>query len=207
MREIWRFVNRPIVIVLLALALWPVVSAWQRRLAIRATIRTIVEEAQGDQHPGGGMPLKKLGAAITSQLAEGFTSTFDKMNKERTAKLTAFNSAAPQVTVPEVKVGTARFPNREKIIGSVRNGSSSAVSDIRLNLMMYSQDGSLIDVDDKTLHEIKLLQPGQVVGFSVERDLGDAKEDKAVLDSRRSTKINAQVVGFEIPQLDSKKAE
>jgi hypothetical protein len=206
MREIWRFVNRPVVIVLLALALWPVVSAWQRRLTVRATLRTIVEEAQGDQRPGG-KPLKELGAAITSQLTEGFASTFDKMNKDKMAKLAAFNSALPQVTVSEVKAGTARFPHREKIIGSVRNGSSSAISDLRLNFMMYAQDGSLIDVDDKTLHEIKLLQPGQLVGFSVDRDLGDPKEDKAVLDSRRSAKINAQVVSFEIPQWDAKKPE
>jgi hypothetical protein len=204
MQTIWRLVNRPIFIVLVALALWPVVSAWQRRLTVRATLRTIVEETTGDRR-GGGKPLKDLGAAITSQLAEGFTSSFDKMNKDRAAKLAAFNSAAPQVTVAEVKVGTARIPNHEKIIGSVRNGSSTAISDIRLNFMMYSQDGALADVDDKTLHEIKLLQPGQVVGFSVDRELGDPRQDKAEMDSRRSAKINAQVVSFEIAELDSKK--
>ncbi len=71
--------------------------------------------------------------------------------------------------------------------------------------MIYGQDGTLIDVEDKTLFEIKLVQPGQSVGFSSERDLGDQKEDKAVLEGRKAAKVVAQVVGFEVPDLGDKK--
>jgi hypothetical protein len=117
--------------------------------------------------------------------------------------LSKFNSVLGQVSVSDVKTVPSQFGRRDKVIGSVHNGSAVPISDIRINLMMFTADGGLIDVTDKTLHEIRLLQPGQTVGFAVDRALGAPNQNKTS-EGEEVAKVSAQIVGFDVQSADHK---
>jgi hypothetical protein len=197
MKRIWPLLNSPLFVLLIAFALWPWVSGWARRFETQSTLKEMSD-------PAKQVGIKTAVSSLVSQLFEGVTSGFNSLNTRESAKLSNFNAVLGQVSVSDIKMVPSQFGNREKIIGSVHNGSGGPISGLRINVMMFGADGSLIDVEDKTLHDIKLLQPGQTVGFSAEHDLGTLNQDKTVLEARKAAKVTVQVVGFEIPQPGSK---
>ena len=194
----WQILNKPLTILLIAFLLWPFVSAWQHRLAMRSAVRELnsiaIEMSRGNENG-----VKMVASAAASQLFDGFKSVAESSKTEQAAQLGRFTNNVGLVSLTEIKTVPSQFSNREKIIGAIRNGSASAVSDIRLNFMLFAANGSLIDTMDKNLFDVKILQPGQTIGFSVDRELGAMKDDKAALDARRAAKVTAQVVSFTIP--------
>ena len=204
MKTAWRFLNSPLLVLIVAFILWPFVSALEKKIVVRSTFDAVFNELNRStdkmtaQAKNSG--IKTLVSSIVSQFIEGFTSAFDSIGAGQSAKLSNFTSTLKHVSLKEVKTAPSNFSSKERIIGEIHNESSDAITDIHLNFTMYAADGSLLDVADQSLHEIKVLLPGQSIGFTVDHDLGDSSSDKAVLEARKAVKITAQIVSFDIQQ-------
>ncbi len=85
-------------------------------MVVHSTVRALIDEIQNDR-PGGGPALKQLGTSITSQFVGGLTSFSDKMGKDQATKLATYNSAAPQVTVADVKTAARVFRIAKRSLG------------------------------------------------------------------------------------------
>ena len=175
MKPLWQQLNRPLVVLLVGFALWPLVSAWKERLTVHSAADAVFQElgrAQDqmqDQAKQSG--IKKLVESFVSQFVDGFSDAFDRMGSKQESKFNDFTSVLKQVTITEAKVGPGQFESNDKVIGIIRNDSAKSISSLHLNLTLFGADGQLLDVVDKDLNDLKVLLPGQAVGFAVDRDL------------------------------------
>ena len=178
MRNLWSQLNRPLVVLLIGLLLWPLVSAWKQRLVVHSAADAVFAElnrAEGqmnDQAKKSG--IKTLVESFVSQFVGGFSAAFDKMGEDKESKLADYEAVLKQVAVNEVKAVPSQFGGRERIVGVIHNGSAQTISDVHLNLMMYGADGHLIDAASSSQNDIKVILPGQDVGFTVDHDLDDS---------------------------------
>ena len=178
MRNLWSQLNRPLVVLLIAFVLWPLVSAWKQRLVVHSAADAIFTELNRAESEMKTQA-KKSGIAtlvesFVSQFVNGFSAALDKMGEGKASKLANYEAVTKQVTVNDVKTVPSQFDGRERIVGVIHNGSARAISDIHLNLAMYGADGHLVDVADSSQNEVKVLLPGQDVGFTVDHNLDDA---------------------------------
>ena len=181
MKSFWLQLNRPLVVLLLGLALWPVVSAWKERLAVHATADAAFQElnrAEGQMNAQAkNSGIKKLVESFVSQFVDGFTEAFNKAGSGEQTKSDKFAETLPQVVLSDVGAAPSGWSGKEKIIGIIHNNSSVPIADVHLNLMLFAADGHLLNVLDESLNELKLLEPGKTVGFSVDHDLSDPNGD------------------------------
>ena len=204
MKNLWQFLNSPLIVLLAALCLWPFISAWEHRIAVHSIADAVVVELNRStkelNDEGKKSGIKTLVSTFVSQFIDGFNSALEAAGQGQEAKQADFRAAQNKVSLTEVKIVPSPFNTRERIIGVVHNGASASISNIRLNLMMYGADGQLLDVADESLNDVKVLRPGQDVGFAVDRDIGESDLDKPALATRRATTVKAQIVSFDIEQ-------
>ena len=187
MKNIWQQLNRPLVVLLVGLALWPVVSAWRERLAVHASADAIFQELNHAEDQMNAQAkksgIKKLVETFVSQFVDGFTAAMEKAGAGQESRNNTFASTLEKVSVSEVKTVPSNFGGREKIIGIIHNDSPLPVSDVHLNVTLFDAGGHLLDVLDENLSDVKLLRSGQAVGFSVDHDLSVPGQDEDAHDA------------------------
>lgn len=72
---------------------------------------------------------------------------------------------------------------------------------IQHNVIMYGADGHLNDSADSSLSDVKVLEPGQDLGFSVDHDVGNSDADAARLKAHHADKVKVQIVNFDFDDL------
>ena len=236
MRTLWQQLNRPLVVLLVGFALWPLVSGWRQRIAVHSTADAIFQELgrARDQMDARAKNsgIKALVNSFASQIVDGLSEAFDRFGSKQDAKLHDFTTILGQVSISDAKVGPSQFESRDRVIGTIHNGSSRTLSGLHLNLTLFSADGHLLDVVDKDLSDLKALMPGQTIGFEADRELNvpspDRDEDesdqadpakkaaaqaaykaaqatyKTALQSQRAAKVTAQIISFSVEEPSAK---
>jgi hypothetical protein len=201
---LWRMLNSPLIVLIIALALWPIASSIAVRWKLRTfshEVRALAQETADEKEAG---TLKLLVSGWVSQVASGLSGGFSQMGEDRAKTLADFRRVRPSILVTEVKAVESSWPGREKVVGKITNNSDQAIETVKITTMFYDASGSLIDVDNKWLSDIKVIEPKTAVGFSVERSMGQGNEPPAQLEARKSKRMEIQVSDFEIAKQASK---
>ncbi len=201
---LWKSLNSPLVVLLLGLALWPLASSMAVRWKLRTFAREVRALAQETGDPKETGTLKLLVSGWVSQVASGITGAFSQMGEDRAETMSEYRRLRPSIRVSEVKQVESAWPGREKIVGKIANDSDKAISTVKITTMFYDASGSLIDVDNKWISEIKVIEPSTAVGFTVERTVGQMNEPPGQLDARRSKRVEVQVADFEVVKQPTK---
>ena len=142
MNTAWKILNSPLVVVLIALALWPLLSSLSARSALRNVI--------------GG---------ITGDVAGAYGSLKDTQAKQDQAKMAALK----EVEVKGLKLVAGRYKGRQKVIGTLKNAGNRTIKQIKVTLSYFDAHGGLMDVDTSWLSNIAFLKPGEEANFSANR--------------------------------------
>ena len=142
MNTVWKILNSPLIVVLIALALWPLLSTLSARFALQNVI--------------GG---------ITGDVSRAYSGLKDTQLKQDQAKMAALK----EVEVKGVRLVAGRFKGRQKVIGTLRNTGTRTVKQIKVTISYFDGEGRLIDVATSWLSNVAFLKPGEEVNFSANR--------------------------------------
>ena len=198
--KFWRSINSPFVVIIFASLLLPVSLGVSKYINSRWKTKSILDEIRvaavemQDKEKGA---IKLLVSNLLGQVVEGVKGAFGDVKNSQNTKLNEFREIKKAIEISAIKHAHTSWSSKEKLIGKISNNSSVPINSIRLNVMFYDGNGTFIDVKNQWLSNIKVLEPKETVGFEVQRDLGNHKEDKNVLDERKSTDVKIQVANFE----------
>ena len=157
---------------------------------IEAVISSL-ENASQKKDAAGKTRVSKIIEGVSSSVADGFKAGFSSDENGKTKEQLAVRD---KLEVREVKISNGRMKMQENIIGLIKNNSDAIVSNIQLNVVSRDKDGKLLDVTSNFARVQGTLKPGQELGFSVERTLGDFNEKAEELAGRKATTATVSVV-------------
>ncbi|HPF99287.1 MAG TPA: hypothetical protein PLE77_04415 [Kiritimatiellia bacterium] len=203
---LWRFINSPIVILSLTILALAVLLPWQQQRMARQSIRSSSQEllitARKWSSDTNTAPIKLIVESFTSQVVDGFRSAFNQFGEDKALEIRDFERCVRLISVANTRTTAASASYKESIVGVILNGSDTAICDIKINVMCFDNANRLIDTETKWLDDIKVLSPGQTVGFKIDRELGEFQSPKEALQSNKATRVEAQVVDFSIVKPD-----
>ncbi len=142
MTPIWKILNSPLVVVVIALALWPLLSALSAQYAWRNVV-----------------------GAISGDVSSAYSGLKDTQRKNDQAKMTAL--AALKIT--GAKLVPAAYKGRQKVIGTLHNTGKRTVKQVKVTLSFFTTDGTLMDVNTSWLSNIAFIKPGEKANFQARR--------------------------------------
>lgn len=173
-KYIWKAINSPIVVVIIALTIWPLLTVAMFSFTVPK--------------------IKKGFGEITAAI----TSPFTQMDQESEKKALEKLETLKLVKVINVKKAPWSWSRQEKIIGTIVNNSDKTLKSIKVNASFYDVKGNLIDVKNAWLGSLGFILPKQSVDFSFNRSLGTQKESEEILASRKSASVKINVGDFNI---------
>ncbi len=180
-KYIWEALNSPLVVVSIALTIWPLVT-------VAMFSFTAPKIKQGFEE-------------ITSEITSSFMQIGQESEKKALEKLNTLKL----LEVINVKTVPSSWPTKEKVIGTIVNNSDKTLKSIKVNASFYDVQGNLIDVENEWLHSLGFILPKQSVDFSLKREIGVYKkpEDEEILASRKSASVKINVSDFDIVKTEN----
>ncbi len=150
MARLWKFLNSPLIVVLIALSIWPILLAVTSAYSMKFGI-------------------KELAGTIGSEVVQ----PFKEMSNAQDEKLKKELKIIDNIAISNVKFVPSQWKNRQRVIGQLTNNSDATVKTIKIIVSYYAKDKSLIDVGDEWLSSIKALRPKETTPFSVNRSVDE----------------------------------
>ncbi len=175
-KYIWKALNSPIIVVIIALVVWPLLTVAMFSFTVPKIKRGFGE--------------------ITTEITSPFTQMGQESEKKALEKLNTLKL----LEITNIKKAPSSWPTKEKVIGTIVNNSDKTLKSIKVNASFYNVEGNLIDVENKWLHSLGFILPKQSVDFSFKRELGTHKESEEILASRKSASVKISVSDFDIVQ-------
>jgi len=170
--------------------------ATKRRIRVTASeLRQAIEQLHDTNEAGF---IKQLVSNSVTQVVDGLREGMNASSVDQNKKLTEFRRVRPQITISEIVKGATQFPKNEVWVGLITNHSDSPIKSINLNTLFYDEGDHLIDVNLTWLHNIRVIEPKESIGFKISRHLGQHTEDEQVLLSRQAKRIDCKVSKFDI---------
>jgi len=151
MSNFWKFLNAPLIVVLIALTTWPVLTALSGALALKIGLKQISET-----------------------ISEEVVDPFKKLGSEQDEKLKAELEILNSITISNVDFAHSPWPRRARVIGTITNNSQKTIKDIHISVLSH-RSGKLVNVDDERLSKIKALSPQSSTYFNYETDLAEGE--------------------------------
>lgn len=169
--RIWKVINSPVIVVLLALSVWPILSAFTIQQAI---------------------------SKITTDTVETISEAFQDMgNDDEEAR--EFLEYKDRIVFTNIKHAHSGWSNKEKIVATVTNNYDKPVKRVVANISFYNQDNELIDViDNQWISIAPILQPNESFNFSVSRETGDLSTDAGAQVTGKSDKVVMKISSVEL---------
>lgn len=201
----WNKINSPIVITIIAIASLFVLKATMKpKLAteIRGAyneLTAIVEDGTSDAEKSKA--IQKLIEEIGSQIRTGLSNVFESKdaNKNEKNPYKIYLDTKRKVVISDIKYIDAKWKGRENFIFKVKNNSEKYIRSLRLNYEFY-RDGELIDVENKWISGIKILEPNQEVIIKGERSYPQGTKDEDIK-KYKSTEVRITVMSFNVEDL------
>ena len=202
--EIFR---HPILIVIIGVSYFfllqsyiPATKAKNELRAAYQELQSISKELAESEEPGH---IKEVIQNFATQVVDGFKSGFKTDN----SNLIKFNDAKSKILLSDIKKADSSWKTKEKFIGKITNKSKYSVTQIKINFISFSQDGKLIDVNNKWLSNIKILNPNESAYFQIERSIGEHSDSEEELKSNESYSYDINIIDFNVEELsDAKKS-
>ncbi|VFQ42800.1 FxLYD domain-containing protein [Desulfoluna butyratoxydans] len=163
LKKLWKLLNSPIIVVAIALSIWPVFTALTAQYAI---------------------------SKLTSQTINAISNAFHTLDENKSDEIGSFLAIKENVNFSNVNYTFSDWPTKEKLVATITNDSNQPLNEIMLNVSFYDAQDNLIDVQDNTwLSNIKILQPGESHNFSIKRSLGTIQATDEEVSERRSNRV------------------
>lgn len=147
MKNIWTVLNSPLVVVITALAIWPIFTALSGTYALKFGI-------------------KEIASSVSNEVVEPFRN----INNEQEEELKNIIEILKDIEVNNVNFAHSSWPGKIKVIGTINNKSNHTVSHVNISSSFY-KDGKLVDVKNDWLSQIKAILPGQSENFTFDKDI------------------------------------
>lgn len=171
MKKVWKILNAPLVVVVIAILIWPTITIFSGSYAISKQI---------DQ--------------VASSVKNAFKGNSDSQLK----KTREYIEIRKVISIKNARVMPGDWKNKEKVIATIKNGSVKNIKTIRIGASYYDKAGELIDVGDEWLHSIKVLGPGESVDIKFDRILGDHQLTREELAANRAASIKLRINSFDV---------
>lgn len=196
----WKTVNSPIVITIIAIAALFVLKATMKpRLA--SEIRGVYEELSAIVNDGASDAKKSKAIQtfvqeISAQVRDGFSTGFKSTDPKKEDRDKVYLAAKQKIGISSVKIVNAEWPGREKVLFVVTNGSDRCISSLKVNYEFY-KNGELVDCKNEWVSAIKLLEPNQEIALSQDRVL-----PKDAPDNSKSNEVKVKITSFDVKDMD-----
>ena len=159
MNKIWGFLNSPLIVVIIALAVWPIFGALSGTYALK-------------------LGMKEIAKTVSNEVVNPMKS----MQEGQDAKLNKILELKKDIEILNVGYAPAPWPSKLKVIGTIKNNSEETIKSINIISSFYQGD-KLVDVKEDWLHKIKALRPGEAANFTFNKDIeeGAPKEMTVVV--------------------------
>jgi hypothetical protein len=189
----------PALIIATAILLSAFFTHWASTRTALSAINQI-EAAVLTKNSEGKTRTTELVEGLVSSVSEGFRSGLSVGGADDSEKAKIESEARGKLTLREVKLARGERNDEERVIGIVRNDSTAIVTRADANVIFRDQNGALIDVKNSARLFDDSLNPGQEVGFEVERSLGDFSEEEGVLASRKAAAVSIVLLGVTVSE-------
>ena len=170
MSNLWKILNAPIVVVLIALAVWPALGAYT------------------------GFKVIETGTVkVKNAIKDGFSQAAGDQDKKLEAKI----KLLANIDVKNIKSVRSGWKGKEKIVAEIVNNTDKTIKSIHISVSFYNKEGGLIDVNNQWLGG-KFVLPKDKYAFDIKRDIGERDEPEEVLNKRKSHKVEIKVVDFDV---------
>ena len=163
MNLIWKILNSPLVVVMIALAIWPLLSAMSAQYAWR-----------------------NVAGAIAGDVTSAYSGLKNTQIKNDQTKMAALDA----LKVSGAKLIPAAYKGRQKVIGTLHNVGKRTVKQVKLTLSFFTTDGTLMDVNTSWLSNIAFIKPGEKANFEARRSYNRKSGTPAARVSVRVTALN-----------------
>jgi hypothetical protein len=202
MKHLWAFLNSPIFLVIFGAALISggyfvssQLAAKYRTQAILSGIREAAEDFEKNPDDGA---IKKMISAIIGQAAKGIKDGFQKMGSIDPQKdLEDFRVLRQKLLISDVQLAPIGWKGQEKVIGKITNTSDKPLQNIQLQITFFDAAGKLMDVTNKWISEIKVLEPHESIGFSETRSYAQMNDKDDKIEAGKSSKVEGKVLRFD----------
>lgn len=187
----WRFLNSPLVVVLLGVVLWQV-------------LQLVMVEYTMSRRMGSWMGeytniTSSVGSALFGGTNEGtrWQGAFSRYQAEKDRQALERLQLSELLTVTNLQRVPGGHPGREKYTMTFVNGSDRIVQDVELSVQFFNEAGVMVDVEEETLRG-RLIRPGESCVAAVTRYAGPPNAEESVLASNRAVSAQARVTAFEV---------
>lgn len=200
----WKKINSPIVITIIAIASLFVFKATMKpKLAseIRGAyneLTAILEEGASDMEKNKA--IQKLAQEIGTQISEGFSVGFESKDTEKENKDKIYVETKNKIEIRGIKFVEAKWSGRETFIFQIKNNSDKYISNLKFNYEFY-KNGELIDCANKWVSSIKILEPNQEIAISENRQF-PSDTPKEEYGKYRSDEVKIKITSFNIKEIE-----
>ena len=143
--------NSPLVVVLIALAAWPILTVLSGGIAVKLGIEQISEA-----------------------VSEGVIKPFTEMGVEQDEELKKEAMVINKIEVSNVGFAPTSWAKKVKVIGTLINNSNQTVKSINITASFYQGD-KLVNVNEEWLSQIKVINAGASSDFSFQADVEEGQ--------------------------------
>jgi len=147
MKKVWNVLNSPLVVVVIALAIWPIFTALSGAYALKFGINE-----------------------IASSVSNEVIAPFKQMGDDQDEEIKIIIEEMKKVEVSNIAFAPNKWPGKIKVIGTIKNNSELTIKSINITSSFY-RSGKLVDVTNEWLHRIEALKSGESADFTFDKDL------------------------------------
>jgi len=152
MKQLWKILNAPLVVVVIAISIWPILTVLSSGVAVELGV---------DQ--------------ISEVVSEEIVKPFQNMGAEQDEKLKIEVDVLEKLIVSNVTFAPSSWKGKVKIIGTITNNSTEVVKSVHITSSFY-RDNTLINVKESWLTQIKVIKPGASVDFTFTAEVEDGQD-------------------------------
>ena len=151
MSKLWKILNTPLVVVLIALSIWPILTVLSGGLAVKLGIQQIAE-------------------AVSEEVVE----PFQNMSSEQDEKLKIEVGVLNKMTVSNIAFAPTSWTGKLKVIGTITNNSTHSVKGLHVSSSVYQND-ILVNVTNDWLSNVKSISPNTSADFTFNIDVEEGQ--------------------------------
>ena len=151
MNKLWKILNAPLIVVLIAFAAWPILTVLSGGIAVKLGIEQ-----------------------ISGAVSEGIIEPFTEMGIEQDEELKKEAMVINKIEVSNIGFAPTSWAKKVKVIGTLINNSSQTVKSINITASFYQGD-KLVNVNEEWLSRIKVLKAGASSDFSFQADVEEGQ--------------------------------
>lgn len=151
MSNFWKFLNSPLVVVVIAFSIWPILTVLSSGVAVKLGIQQISE-------------------AVSEEVVKPFKNFGANQDKKTIAEAKILDN----IVLSNVSFAHTTWKGNVKIIGTLTNNSNKIIKSIHLLSSLY-QDGKLANVEEKWLSNVKILKPNSSVNFTFTTSISEGQ--------------------------------